>query len=41
VAERVDVLEVDGVDVADVLVSQVVALPLERLQRVDDVAGVP
>jgi hypothetical protein len=34
VAERVDVLEVDGVDVADVVVAQGVALPLERLECV-------
>jgi hypothetical protein len=34
VAERVDVLVVDGVDVADVVVAQGVALAFERLERV-------
>jgi hypothetical protein len=41
VAERVDVLEVDGMDVPDVLVTNGVALALERLEGVGDVARVP
>ncbi len=39
--ERVDVLEVDGVDVVDVGVGQGVSLALERFEGVSDVAGVP